>query len=148
MEQLKSRFKRTNNWNKNKSKIITQNAPNQYLDLLIDQSFQGVNRLFVLVFNANDNKKGHSRYYLPTAKIEEYNVMIRGKNVFGQPIKNYIKIYDKIKKITTGRGDGYATGCLLDYNYFKIRKMIAIDLIKQHLMPIQKQYNKLILLEI
>ena len=76
-------------------------------------------------------KKGHARYYLPTAKIEEYNVMIDGKNVFGQPIKNYIKIYDKIKKITTGRGDGYATGCLLDYKYFKKRKMIAIDLIKQ-----------------
>ena len=41
-------------------------------------------------------KKGHARYYLPTAKIEEYNVMIDGKNVFGQPIKNYIKIYDNI----------------------------------------------------
>ena len=36
------------------------------------------------------------------------------------------------KKIATGHGDDYTTGCLLDYNYFKnYYKMIAIDLSKQ-----------------
>ena len=36
------------------------------------------------------------------------------------------------KKIATGQGDDYTTGCLLDYNYFpKHYKMIAIDLRKQ-----------------
>ena len=35
---------------------------------------------------------------------------------------------DVIQKITTGQGDDYTTGCLLDYNYFKnYYKMIAID---------------------
>ena len=34
-------------------------------------------------------------------------------------IKNYIKTYDNIRKITTGQGDDYTTGCLLNYNYFK-----------------------------
>ena len=35
-------------------------------------------------------------------------------------------------KITTGRGDDYATGCLLDYNYSKkYCKIRAIDLSKQ-----------------
>ena len=34
-------------------------------------------------------------------------------------------------KITTGQGDDYTTGCLLDYNYFKKHKMIAINLSKQ-----------------
>ena len=41
-------------------------------------------------------------------------------------------IYEKIKKISTGEGDDYTTGCLLDYNYFKnYFKMVAIDLCKQ-----------------
>ena len=54
------------------------------------------------------------------------------KKFFDQPIKNYIKTYENIRKITTGQGDGYTTGCLLDYNYFiKHYKMGAIDLSKQ-----------------
>ena len=37
-----------------------------------------------------------------------------------------------IRKIATGKGDDYATGCLLDYSYFKENyKLIAIDLSKQ-----------------
>ena len=43
--------------------------------------------------------------------------MINGKSFFDQPIKNDIKTYDNIQIITTGRGDDYTTGCLLDYNY-------------------------------
>ena len=40
--------------------------------------------------------------------------------------------YENIRKITTDQGDDYATGCLLDYTYFKkYYKMIAIDLTKQ-----------------
>ena len=42
------------------------------------------------------------------------------------------KTYENIRKITTGQGDGYTTGCLLDYPYLKNHyKMIAIDLSKQ-----------------
>ena len=55
--------------------------------------------------------------------------MIDGKNFFDQSIKSYIKTYENIQKITTCLRDDYATGCLLDYNYFiKHYKMIAIDL--------------------
>ena len=73
--------------------------------------------------------------------------MIDGKNVFDQPAKNKLRTYDSIKRIATVKGDGYTTVCSLDYNYLKdYYKMIAIDLSKkQHLMLIQKQYNKLIL---
>ena len=132
LQQLKSRFKCTINWNNYQSKTTKQNAPNQYLDYLIDPSFQGVNRLFVLTFNALDNRIGHSRYYLPTAKVEDYNVMIDGKIFFDQQNKNDIKTYDNAQKITTVQGDDYTTGCLLDYNYFKKHyKMIAKDLSKQ-----------------
>ena len=42
------------------------------------------------------------------------------------------KTCENIRKIATGQGDDYATGCLLDYSYFKdYYKMIAIDLSKQ-----------------
>ena len=59
--------------------------------------------------------------------------MTDGKNVFDQPINSMIKTYEKIRKIATGQGDVYTTGCLLDYSYFKDHyKMIAIDLNKQH----------------
>ena len=39
------------------------------------------------------------------------------------------KTYENIRKIATGKGDNYTTGCLLDILYFKESyKMIAIDL--------------------
>ena len=49
-----------------------------------------------------------------------------------QPVKHYLITYENIRKIATGQGDDYTTGCLLDYNYFKNHyKMIATDLSKQ-----------------
>ena len=58
--------------------------------------------------------------------------MIDGKNIFDQPINNDFKAYENIRKIATGKGDDYTTGCLLDYSYFKENyKMIAVDLSKQ-----------------
>ena len=58
--------------------------------------------------------------------------MINGENVFDQPIKNNKVTYENIRKIATGQGHDYTTGCLLNYLYFKGNyKMIAIDLSKQ-----------------
>ena len=58
--------------------------------------------------------------------------MIDGRNFFDQPLKNNLITYDNIRKISTGQGDDYTTGCLLNYTYFKhYYKMIAIDLSKQ-----------------
>ena len=58
--------------------------------------------------------------------------MIDGKNFFDQPVKNNKLTYENIKKIATGQGDDYTTGCLLDYPYFEDNyNMIAIDLSKQ-----------------
>ena len=43
-----------------------------------------------------------------------------------------IKQYDEIRKVSTGYGDDYTTGCLLDYAYFKDNyRLIAVDLSKQ-----------------
>ena len=58
--------------------------------------------------------------------------MIGGQNIFYQSVRNNLITYDSIRKITTGQGDDYTTGCLLDYGYFKnYYKMIVIDLSKQ-----------------
>ena len=54
------------------------------------------------------------------------------EKTFDQPVKNNKVTYENIRKIATGEGDHYTTGCLLDYNYFKkYYKMIAVDLNKQ-----------------
>ena len=78
-----------------------------------------MNRLFVLPFENENDRTLHSEYYLPKAEIKEYNVKINGKNFFDQPIKNDATTYENIRIIATGQGDDYATGCLLDYPYFK-----------------------------
>ena len=67
LEQLKSGFKRTINWNKYQPKISVK-APNPYLDFLIDPIFQRVNRLFVLSFESRNNRTVHTKYYLPTVE--------------------------------------------------------------------------------
>ena len=54
--------------------------------------------------------------------------MIDGQNVFDKLVKNNIRTYDNIRKISTGQGDDYTTGCLLDYNNFKEHyKMTVMD---------------------
>ena len=101
---------------------------------LADPSFQGVNRLFVLSFENEDDRRSHSNYCLPKVEVKDYNVMIDmidGKNLFDQPKNNDIKTYENITKTATGQGDDHATGCLLDYLYCKENyKMISIDLSK------------------
>ena len=48
---------------------------------------------------------------------------------FDQPIESDLKTYENIRKIATGQGDDYTTGCLLDYPYFKkYYKLIAMIL--------------------
>ena len=59
--------------------------------------------------------------------------MIDGRNFFDQPINSMSKTYENIRKIATGKGDNYTTGCLLDYRYFKENyKMIATDLSRKN----------------
>ena len=58
--------------------------------------------------------------------------MIDGKSFFDQREKNNKVTYENVRKIPTGQGDDYTTGCLLDYIYFKnYYKMIVVDLSKQ-----------------
>ena len=132
LQQLKSGFKKTISWNKYESNIKTF-SQNRYLNYLINPSFQGVNRLFVLSFKNENDRTSHSTYYLPKVEIKDCNVMIDGRNFFDQPINSMSKTYENIRKIATSKGDDYTTGCLLVYPYSKENcKMIAIDLSRQN----------------
>ena len=108
LEQLKSGFKRTINWNKYEPKVTVEKQ-NQYLDLLINPSFRGVNRLFVLSIENNDGRTSYTKYYLRLVEINNYNVVIDRRNFFDQPVKNSLRTYDNIRKIATGQGDDCTT---------------------------------------
>ena len=133
-KQLSEGFKRSVYWNEYKSKIETKTADNDNITRFpLDASFQGANRLFVLAFNNTDNnankieRDSHRKYFLPRVDITNYNVLIDD-----QSINDQIKKYDEIRKIATGKGDDYTTGCLLDYQYFKDHyQLIVVDLSKQ-----------------
>ena len=58
--------------------------------------------------------------------------MINGENFFDQTVKDNKVTYENIRKIATGQGHDYTTGCLLDYPYFRDScKVIAVNLSKQ-----------------
>ena len=130
LQQLKSGFKRRIYWNKCQSKVSIK-EPNPYLDYLMDPSFQGVNRLFLSFENTVD-RRVHTKHYLPTVEIKDYNVMIDTQVFFDQAVKTNLRTFDNIRKIGIGQGYYYSNGCLLDCNYFKgYYEMIAIELSKQ-----------------
>ena len=90
LQQLKSGFKKTIIWNKYESSIKTF-AQDRYLNYLINPSFQGVNWLFVLAFENENDRTPHSTYYLPKVELNDYNVMIGGRIFFDQPINSMNK---------------------------------------------------------
>ena len=67
LEQLKTEFKRTIKWNKHR---------NNNLNNLIDPTFTKKNRLFVLSCKNEDDRTSFSKYYVPSAEIKEFNVII------------------------------------------------------------------------
>ena len=84
LEQLKLGFKRTIKWKKYKSQMTIQ-PQNNNLNYLIDPTFTNVNRLFVLQFtrtHIRDYRSSSSKYYVPDAKIKEFNVLVEGKKTF------------------------------------------------------------------
>ena len=63
---------------------------------MLDSSWQGVKRWFVLAYNnkEGDNKvsvDSYKKYFLPRVKIENYNIEIDGRNFYDQPINDLIK---------------------------------------------------------
>ena len=71
-------------------------------------------------------------YFISRGEVNNYDVLTHGKTFYDQPINDLIQQYDKVRKVSTVQGDGYTTGYLLDYAYFKDNYiLIAVDLSKQ-----------------
>ena len=122
---LSEGFKRSVIWNKDHTKTNHTINDGDTVRILVDASFQGVNRLFVLLFtavnqNGNiDNRDSYRKFYLPRTSITNYNAIIDGRNFYDQPINSDERQYDELRKVTLGKGDDYTIGCLLDFAYFK-----------------------------
>ena len=121
---LSKGFKRLVYWKK--YKIIPNETynKNDYIKELLDASYQGVKQLFVLAYRDRGGANrvtadSHRRYFLPIVKIENYNIEIDGRNFYDQPINDLIKQYDEVRKVSTGQGGDYTTGCKLDFACFK-----------------------------
>ena len=70
LQQLKSGFERVINWNKylSKPELLAQNPS---LNYLVEPSFQGVNKLFVLAFENDTQRTSTKGYYLPNVEIKD-----------------------------------------------------------------------------
>ena len=112
---------------------MTTEAVNNNLNILINPTFTNVNRLFVLAYQNADDRQSFSQFYLLNVMVKDYNVIIDKLAFFDLPIKTEEEAYEKI--IDTSRNNKYATGNLLDYDYFKKHyKLISINLSKQQVL--------------
>ena len=110
-------------------------AANGYIRERLDASIQGVNKLLVFPYMRSANFTTENSYFLPRLKIDNCNIEIDGKNFYDQAINDSIKQYNEIRQISTGQGDDYTTGCLLNFAYFeKNYRLIAADLSKQKVL--------------
>ena len=116
-------------WIKYRSQTINQTETNN-LDFLIDPTFSNVNRLFVLVFPNEEDRRSFAKYYTPTVETKNYNVIIYGEPFHEIPIKNKEETYKAITELI--RNDLLRTGNELNFDYFcEHYKLIATGLSKQ-----------------
>ena len=81
LKQLRTGFKRTIKWNKYTSEMTNQTQKNN-LNYLINPTFIKVNRLFVLPFENEDDRRSLSKYYVPNVQVTDFNVLINRKRFF------------------------------------------------------------------
>ena len=116
-------------WSKYRSQMINQTATNN-LNFLIVSTFNNINRLFVLAFPNEEDRRSFSKYYTPTVEIKDYNVIMDGEPFYEIPIKNKEETYKAITELI--RSDLVRTGNEFNFDYFSEHyKFIAIDLSKQ-----------------
>ena len=109
---------------------MSNQTKNNNLNYLIDPTFTNVNTLFVLSFENEDDRTFFSKYYVSKVEIKDFNVLTDGKTFFEISVKNKEEAYEQI--IEMSKNNDYATGNLLDYEYFKDHyQLIPIDLSKQ-----------------
>ena len=81
---LSKGFKRPVYWNQYKAFLKTDNT-DDYIREILDPSYQGVKRLFVLAYRDRGGANlviadSQKRYFLPQVKIKNYNIKIDGES--------------------------------------------------------------------
>ena len=115
-KQLNEGFKRSVYWNSYETKPAKVIEQGKNIYELLNASFQGVKRLFVLAYfiaapvgdNPADDTAGiknNKKYFLSRGEINNYNILIDGRKFYDQPINDIIKQYDEVRKVSTGYGD-------------------------------------------
>ena len=117
LEQLKTGFKRTIKWNKYRSEMSNQTINNN-LNYLIDPTFTNVNRLFALSFENEADRSSFSKSYVPKIEINNFKVLVDGKQFLEICVKNKEEAYEQITEMS--KNNDYATGNLLIMNISKI----------------------------
>ena len=111
----------------NKMEIKTREMDNKNpLRILLDASFQGVKRSFILACNSNtvnDNnnpinntnnrvqRDSHQKYFLLRVNMANYYILIDGRVFYDQSIGDQVKKHDEIRKTAKEQEDDYTTGC-------------------------------------
>ena len=114
-KSLSQRFETSVYWNEYKTENENKNMKNEYRYFL-ESNFVGINRFFVLVYSDQDeNSKSYKAkmYYLWKVFIKNYNT-INVKNFYDQPVDFDIMQYEEIRRLITGQGEDYTTGCLFE----------------------------------
>ena len=111
-KQLSEGVKRSVYWNSYQTKPAKVIEKGKNLYELLNAWFQGVRRLFVFAYvvaaGAENDKAGiknNKKYFLPRAKINNYNVLTDGRSFYDQLINDLIKQYDEVRKVSTRPGD-------------------------------------------
>ena len=125
IEQQNKGFQRSIYWNEYKTKEQTKNADTNV--------FKYINMAYNNTESTNQpTRNGQRKYYLPRIDLKKYNVTTDERNVYDNLIESDIEKYGELKKVMIGKGEDYATGSLLHYDYFKKNyKLVAVDLSKQ-----------------
>ena len=80
---------------------------------------------------------------MSSLNINDYKVLIDGRNFYNRNISNNFKKYEELRKVMTGRGEDYTTGSLLNYDYWeKNYKLICCDLSKQKVLDSNPKANQ------
>ena len=102
-KQLSEGFQRPAYWSSYQTKPAKVIEKGKNLYELLNPSFQGIRRLFVLAYvvAANDGAgiKNNKQRFLPRREINNYNVLIDGRNFYDQPFNDSIKQYDEVGKV-------------------------------------------------
>ena len=109
--------------------------------------------MFVFAFDNTDNgaekveRNSHTKYFLPRVNITNYNVLIDGRNFYDQPINDFVKQYDEIRKTVLEKGDDYTTGSIYqDKNNDKFKNKLVKAFRNMHLeyyIDIHKFHKKI-----